>query len=772
MAKETSRPRGAHFKQVPAGDTSLTDAGTPIEPQEASAASGRREASQAAGRTDAHRDADASTSGVMRGPQVRFESPRQPHPARPDETTAFLIASGVDPQRIATPGAPAPARPKTRTVSPDETAVFIAAANQASVVSPLPLRADDTSQFVLAQADSYVRVSANTGEKGSRPANTDVEGPRAAEVTGSLPSLRDEATGIVDREDMLFAPLAPADGSLSDAGNGSAPASSADGAAVPAEVPSAHDDAPADDEAVGRSAAMMSMLVILSRITGFMRTWAQAIGIGGGMVANAFIVANNLPNSLYELVMGGMLVTAFLPVYVSAKKRLGRDGATAYASNLLSVVVLLMGILAVLAFIFAGQVIWTQSFTAGDNFNAELSSFFFRFFAISIVLYALSSIISGVLNAERDYFWSTAAPVVNNIITTVSFFSYGVVAQSNPDAALLILAIGSPLGVLSQVLMQVPALLRHGVRLRLRIDLRDPCLRETVSIGAPTLIVTLVSFATTSVQTSTGLAADPSGASISYYARMWYMLPYSVFAIPITTAMFTELANYVASDDMPSYIRGLSRGSGQILFILIPFALYLMVFSPCLSRLMGGGSMGDGVVDKLASYIGWLALSLPGYGVCTYLQKACSSLRKMKLFAIGECIAGAVQIAACFAFTPVFGLNFVGFSSTLFFCSIDLVMFLILRRELGHIGLKSMAVAGVRALALGGVGAAAGGAILFALQTLMGPLNEGMVQALIYTVVGGVPALLVTFGLAVAFKLPEASFVSGLVGRFTRRRAA
>ena len=515
----------------------------------------------------------------------------------------------------------------------------------------------------------------------------------------------------------------------------------------------------------------MSGLVILSRITGFLRTWSQAIGVGGGVVANAFIVANNLPNQLYELVMGGMLVTAFLPVYVSAKRRLGREGAISYASNLLSLVVLMMGFLAVLSFIFAGQVIWTQSFTAGDNFDSNLSVFFFRFFAISIVLYALSSIISGVLNAERDYFWSTVAPVVNNIIVSVSFFSYGVVVQFDHSLALLVLAIGSPLGVLSQVLIQVPALLRHGVRLRPRIDLRDPCLRETVAIGAPTLIVTFVSFATTSVQTSTALQADPSGASISYYARMWYMLPYSVFAIPITTAMFTELANYVANDDMPSYIRGLARGSGRILFILLPFMMYLIVFAPCLSRLMGGGSMGDGVSDKLASYIGWLALSLPWYGLSTYLQKACSSLRRMVLFALGECVAGAIQIVSCFLFTPILGLNFVAASSTLFFVSFDIAVFLFLRHELGHVGLRSLVISAVRAVLLGGAGALVGAAILTLLQSIAGPLGEGMARALLYAVAGGVPALVVTFGLAVVLRYPEAAFIGSLLRRLLRRFA-
>lgn len=614
-------------------------------------------------------------------------------------------------------------------------------------VAPQPASPDDTMIYVAA---------ARAGRVPSRPEPGRPAHAAQGETSAFAPLGRHAARPAAGPE-----PAAPSEGGEAEATG-----------ILRAGSPGGGEDEVASEEAVGRSAAMMSGLVIISRITGFMRTWAQAIGLGATMTASAFTVANNLPNQLYELVMGGMLVTAFLPVYVSAKKRAGREGATAYASNLLSLVVLLMGVLAVAAFAFAEQVIWTQSFSASEEFDAGLSVYFFRFFAVSIVLYALSSIISGVLNAERDYLWSTAAPIANNVVTTASFLAYGLLVDKDPQIALLTLAVGSPLGVLSQVLMQVPALLRHGVRLRLRIDLHDPCLRETVSIGAPTLIVTLVSFATTSIQTNCALSATASGASIAYYARMWYMLPYSVFAIPITTAMFTELSTSVARDDLPSFVRGLASGTGKILFMLVPFAMYLVVFSPCLARLLGGGSMDAQAVGDLAAYIAWLSVSLPGYGLATYLQKACSALRRMILFAVAECIAGTIQIVLCLWLTPVFGLNFVGFSSTFFFVSIDLVILLFLRRELGRIGMRDMVVAFLRAFSLGAAGAVVGGAILLGLQALVGPLGSGMAQALAYAVAGGVPALVVTFGLAAALRLPEASFVTGMLSRLSRRRAA
>ena len=108
---------------------------------------------------------------------------------------------------------------------------------------------------------------------------------------------------------------------------------------------------------VGRNAALMSFLVIVSRITGFFRTWGQSFALGAGMVASCYSVANNLPNQLYEIVVGGMLVTAFLPVYMSVKQREGEKGASRYTSNLVSIVTLLMGAVAILGFIFAAQLV-------------------------------------------------------------------------------------------------------------------------------------------------------------------------------------------------------------------------------------------------------------------------------------------------------------------------------------------------------------------------------------------------------------------------------
>jgi putative peptidoglycan lipid II flippase len=493
------------------------------------------------------------------------------------------------------------------------------------------------------------------------------------------------------------------------------------------------------------------------------------MALGVTVTSSGYTVGNNLPTQLYELVMGGMLATAFLPVYLSVRKREGRAGSNRYTSNLLSIVLAAMGILTLVGIVFAAQVVWTQSFGANADFDFDLAVYFFRFFSIEVMLYALSSVVSGVLNAERDYLWSNAAPIFNNIVCTSSFFLYAALVGTNPGLALLILALGNPLGVAVQCVMQLPSLRRHGIRLTPHIDFHDPALKETLSIGIPSLVVTICSFVTVSVQTSSALSVTVSGSSIAYYTRIWYTLPYSIFAIPITTAMFTELSNYVSSGDMGAVARGVASGTRRISFTLIPFALYLMVFATPLITLMAAGKFEPDQVDLTARYLVVLSTSLPMYGVCTYLQKVCSSLRRMNLYMVAIVVGSILQVVFCLALTPLFGLMMVPLSSLFFFTVVDVVTFVSLRRQLGSIGLASVIGSCLRALALGGAGAVVGMGVLFMLGKVMGPIGSSAGAALVQTVLAGVPAVAVTFGLSIALGLEEVSTFRDLAGRLVAR---
>ena len=212
-----------------------------------------------------------------------------------------------------------------------------------------------------------------------------------------------------------------------------------------------------------------------------------------------------------------------------------------------------------------------------------------------------------------------------------------------------------------------------------------------------------------------------------------------------------------------------AAGEKSLSLMLVPFAMYLIVFSPELVAILGAGRFTESDVSLTVAYLQGLALGLPFYGVNTYLQKVCSSLRRMGLFALACTVAGVIQVAFCLALTPVLGLWAVSLCSLIYFATGDVITFVILRRAVGSLGLAGVAASCVRALGLGLAGSVVGVGAVFALERLVAPLSGSVMQAIAYCVAGGVPALLVTFGIAVALDLSEASFVSTIVRRVVRR---
>lgn len=520
------------------------------------------------------------------------------------------------------------------------------------------------------------------------------------------------------------------------------------------------------DADIARSTRMMSALIVLSRLTGFARTWAQAFAVGATIISSCYTLSNNLLTQLNNLVAGGLLITGFMPVYMAARRDGGQREGNEYISNLIGIISVALGTFVVLSIIFAPQLVWVQSFNATSEFDADLSVWFFRIFAIEFLLYPLSVIFSGVNNADREFFWSNFAPTLNNVIVALSFFLYVALLPVDQWLGLVVLGVGNVLGVVFQVGVQIAPALRRGVRLRPRLDLHDPRLRDTLSIGVPMIAVMITTFAGTSVQTSYALSITAAGSSIMYYAQVWYAVPYSVFSVPLSTALFTELTENHARGDMDSFRGDLARGMSSISFYLIPCALLLIVFSVPLTCVLAG-SMTDEQILMTAGYLAFLAPSLPLWGLAGFLQKASSAMGNMRFYAVASLLGAATQIGICVFLAPLFGLPAVALSSVAYQGALTGVTLIVLRRRLGHIGLRSIVVGQLQALGAGVAGLVVGGVILVPL----GALDPGAsaASALVSCLVAGVPSLLATIAAGAAMGNRTAMGIAGGAQRVMRR---
>lgn len=704
--------------------------------------------------------------------------------ADPGETAVYLRAAGA---------VSASPRPVLSSARPDETAVFLAAArsgaDRAPAVSDAPRapRPDETAVFLMAAQGKSphedavaVRPATQDAADNGEPLLSDDEWS----PLGSVDPIVGVAVGGDDDWDPLAFSARTAAAQEIDTVFGDH-AASGDNVILAADSFAAGDSLSSEDEiepqleshmesqddvddmgssdysTVGRSAGLMTVLTIVSRVTGFIRTWAMAAAIGMSLLSSSYQVANNLPNMLYELVMGGMLVTAFLPVYMGVRREQGRDASNEYVGNLLGILLLLLGGISVLGTVFAPGFIWTQSFLSGDGGSMDTAAFMFRFFAIQILFYGLGSVFSGVLNAHRDYFWSTFAPVLNNVIVIASFMGFAPVsAQFGEHAGIILISLGTTLGVFVQMACQIPALGKHGVHPQIHIDFKDPALRQTITLGIPTLLATVCMFVSTSITNAAALVVQPeTGPSVIAYARLWYTLPYALIAASLSTALYTELSHDAQEKDFDSVRTGISRGVAQMLFFLIPFALYLIVFARPLNMIYCAGKFDESGVALVSEFLIYLALSLPLYGVVVLMQKSFSALLDMKPYgryclysAIGQ--AGSVLL---FGVVLGYGMPAIALSYVVDYVILVGCSLWWLRRRLHGLQVKSILHGSFFGLLLGGLGAAAGAGVLWALENYIGALGGSILITLGYVCIAGVASLAVTFGLAIVLKMPEVS---------------
>lgn len=704
--------------------------------------------------------------------------------ADPGETAVYLRAAGAG---------PVPSRSSLSSTRPDETAVFLAAArtgvDRMSNTSDTPHapRPDETAVFLMAAQGKSSHQSAAAVSPATQDAPDDGESLLSDDEWSPLGSIG-LVEGVTVDDDDDWDPL-------SFSGRGAATqevdtvfgghAASGDNAILVDDSFSANrslssvdeiepqseshmesqdhidDMGSSDYSTVGRSAGLMTVLTILSRVTGFIRTWAMAAAIGMSLLSSSYQVANNLPNMLYELVMGGMLVTAFLPVYMGVRREQGREASNEYVGNLLGILLLLLGGISVLGTVFAPGFIWTQSFLSGDGGSMDTAAFMFRFFAIQILFYGLGSVFSGVLNAHRDYFWSTFAPVLNNVIVIAGFIGFAPVsAQFGEHAGIILISAGTTLGVFVQMACQIPALGKYGVHPHIHIDFKDPALRQTIALGIPTLLATVCTFVQTSIINAAALVVQPeTGPSVIAYARLWYTLPYALIAVSLSTALYTELSHDAQEQDYDSVRSGISNGVAQILFFLIPFALYLIVFARPLNMIYCTGKFDESGVALVSEFLIYQAPSLPLYGAVVLMQKSFSALLDMKPFG-RYCLYSTIgQVGSVLLFGVVLGygmpaiaLSYVVDYVILVGCSLWW-----LRRRLHGLQVKSILHGGFFGLMLGGLGAAAGAGVMWALEHFFGALGGSILITLGYVCVAGIVSLAVTIGLAIAFKVPEVS---------------
>ena len=527
-------------------------------------------------------------------------------------------------------------------------------------------------------------------------------------------------------------------------------------------------------ERVVKNTGLMTVGTLASRATGLLRTWAMAYALGNTLLTSSYQVANNLPNVLYELVAGGFLSAAFLPVLLLQKERFGREGENRYTSNILNITLIALGALSILSCIFADAVVSTQTFTVGDTAEVHQRTVeFFRVFAFQIVFYGLGGVLTGVLNAHRSFFLTSIAPALNNLVTIAGFVAFAIIPQQ--EAGIVVLAVATTAGVAVQFVIQIPALVKSGFRWQPYVKLRDPAIRETMKIALPSVIYIAANLVAYTFRNAFSLNATETGPSALAYAWMWFQLPYGVVAVSLSSTMFTEMSDDVAKGDMGAFRKHVYRGLSGTLFLIIPLTGLLCVLSEPIFQLFHAGAFNGADVTQVASLLAVWVLCLPIYSVGMYLYKAFASLRKMMTFALLNCAIVVVQLVlyAILCRPDAFGIYGVPIADFVYYTLRGVASILLLRHYAGKGDAAPvwrtallMLLSTLVGMGLDWVLLNVGHATLAPLEGMLGHIALAVIELLVCATVG----LAAIFGLAKVLKVDELKLLSRLANRFRRRK--
>jgi len=449
-------------------------------------------------------------------------------------------------------------------------------------------------------------------------------------------------------------------------------------------------------------AGIMAVAALLSRVLGWVRDHEIGRYWGSTLHTDAYWAAYMVPDFLYFLLAGGALGAAIIPTFSAYLRRHEEEESWQVANTLVTFLGLcaLAGIALIIVFA-PGLVTLAAAGFRKDVGKANEAIIYARLLAPMVLFTVLSALFTGILQAHRHYTAPAFAWLVYNVGIIAGAVVGGRYFISRGDVAgLRVLCMGVVVGAALLVLVQIPALLARGFRFRPNLDLSRPGVREVLRLFLPYMAGLAFTQICLLWLPSFFGSFFPSGVTSLRYANRLVVLPLGVFGIAISTAAFPAMAEHIAAGEAAAFRKLFSGALRATLFLSVPCAAVLVVLAgPILRLLWQTGRFKEAAVSAATFCLVYYAVSLIGLAGLQVVNRAFYSLKDTRtppLVGIGY--TTLIVILA-------FGLK----SSGLQYASIAaatsvgvtvgmLIMFEVLRRRLGGIDGRAIAVSFLRVL--------------------------------------------------------------------------
>jgi len=401
-----------------------------------------------------------------------------------------------------------------------------------------------------------------------------------------------------------------------------------------------------------------------SRVTGVARLAALYVAAGPAL-RDAYVLANNTPNIIYELILGGILTATLVPLF-TAQLELDDDEGT---SAVVSVAIIVLATLTLLSLVVAPLLIVLYGTNAGPGVDPaafrRVGITLSLLFAPQVFFYGLMAIGTALLNARRHFIAAAWAPVLNNVVVISILLLVGALDLGGEDplpqvvdetGLLLVLGLGTTAGIVAMTLALLPPLRRAGVHIRFRPDWRHPGVRKALALSGWTIGYVIAN--QVAAQTVNVLAEPGSGDVTNYnVAFMFFQLPHGLLAVSLMTTFQPDLARAAVHRDWSLFNERLLLGLRLLSLVVVPAAIGYLV----LALSVGGaaetsGELVDGATLPIARILGGFALGLIGFSTYLFVLRAFYALQDTRTPFFLNCAENALNIVLAIVLVRSFGV--------------------------------------------------------------------------------------------------------------------
>jgi putative peptidoglycan lipid II flippase len=451
---------------------------------------------------------------------------------------------------------------------------------------------------------------------------------------------------------------------------------------------------------------------VFSRMLGLWRTSLLAATFGNGPAANAFQAAFAVPDFIFNLVVGGALNSAFIPVFAELLGNRRDSEAWELTTTVLNSVLLLLAVLGGLAALFA-PLLAPLLAPGFDPATQALVVQLTRILFLQPLLFGAGSVAFAILNARQHFLFPAWAPVVYNVFQILALLFL------TPRMGINGLAVGVVAGALAYAGMQLPILYRTGFRYRRTLDWRGRHFRRVLRMLIPRTAALASNQIGGTVTTRTIASAITGGVAALGYAYTLLLLPVNVLGVSVSTAAFPTLASMAGRGDTRGLVATLRSALRGLLYVGVGASALLVALRMPLIGLI----YQHGVFRAADAALTGSALFFYGLGVAPQLAdellpRAFFALQDARTPLVINLAVVAVNIALSVLLVRHFGLGGIALALTLAALLEMLLLLLFLRPKVPGL-LDASFLRDLAALVIAGLAA---GIAAFVVNALIGHL--------------------------------------------------